>query len=54
MSKVYIINTNKKASGTVDELDMLNKEKCAAYYSPWKNKIDRIEPNDLVFLYSNG
>ncbi|MEH7503827.1 hypothetical protein V7152_17745 [Neobacillus drentensis] len=54
MSKVFIINTNKKASGTINELDMLHKEKCAAYYSPWKNKIDRIEPNDLVFLYSNG
>lgn len=54
MPKVYIINTNKKSSGTVNELDMIRKEKCAAYYSPWKNRIDRIAPNDLVFLYSNG
>ncbi|MDN3015807.1 hypothetical protein PH210_06250 [Paenibacillus sp. BSR1-1] len=33
---------------------MLNNEKCSAYFSPWKEKIAQIQPNDLVFLYSNG
>lgn len=53
MPKIYIINTNKQKS-VDNEIEMLKQEKCAAYFSPWKNKIDKIEANDLVFLYSNG
>ncbi|MDP9740682.1 UNVERIFIED_ORG: hypothetical protein QFZ59_002512 [Bacillus sp. B2I3] len=53
MPKIYIINTNKQKS-IANEIEMLKQEKCAAYFSPWKNKIDKIEANDLVFLYSNG
>lgn len=52
MSKIYIVNTNKSNNPNC-EADMINKEKCAAYYSPWKYYIDEIEPNDIVFLYSN-
>jgi hypothetical protein len=33
---------------------MIKEEKCAAYYSPWKEGINKIEVNDMVFLYSNG
>lgn len=51
--KVYIINTNKSNCFS-DETNMINEEKCAAYYSPWKYYIDEIEANDIVFLYSNG
>ncbi|WP_090833204.1 MULTISPECIES: hypothetical protein [unclassified Bacillus (in: firmicutes)] len=53
MRKAYIINTNK-TNWPEDEQDMLVNEKCAAYFSPWKEKINHIQPNDLVFLYSNG
>lgn len=56
MPKVYIINTNKSNNpkeNPNDEKNMLSEEKCAAYFEPWKYKIDLIEPNDLVFLYSN-
>lgn len=52
MSKVYIINTNKTHNPN-DETNMLQNEKCAAYYTPWKYYIDTIEANDIVFLYSN-
>ena len=55
MRKAYIINTNltNRPNGET-ERDMLENEKCAAYFSPWKEKIEQIQPNDLVFLYSNG
>lgn len=53
MPKAYLINTNK-SNNTGCELDMLNSQKCAAYYSPWKYYIDQIEANDIVFLYSTG
>lgn len=32
---------------------MIQGKKCSAYYSTWKNDIDKITANDLVFLYSN-
>ncbi|GGA91747.1 hypothetical protein [Ornithinibacillus halotolerans] len=55
MRKAYIINTNlTNRPGGETEVDMLENEKCAAYFSPWKEKIHQILPNDLVFLYSNG
>jgi hypothetical protein len=55
LRKAYIINTNRtnRPNGET-ERDMLKNEKCAAYFSPWKEKIEQIQPNDLVFLYSNG
>ena len=55
MRKTYLINTNRtNRPGGEDEQDMLLNTKCAAYFSPWKEKINHIQPNDLVFLYSNG
>lgn len=53
MPKVYIINTNK-SNNPLDEKNMINNMKCAAYYSPWKHYIDTIEANDIVYLYSSG
>ena len=50
--KVYLINTNKN-NNPAAEIEMIQHEKCAAYYSPWKYYIDTIEANDLVFLYSS-
>ncbi|MEH6996368.1 hypothetical protein V7075_27310 [Neobacillus drentensis] len=55
MRKAYIINTNRtNRPGGETERDMLKNEKCSAYFSPWKERISQIQPNDLVFLYSNG
>lgn len=53
MSRIYIVNTNKTNNPNC-EADMIQNAKCAAYYSPWKYYIDEIEPNDIVFLYSNS
>ena len=53
MAKVYIVNTNKNNNINA-EISVLNEEKCAAYYTPWKYYIDTIEANDIVFLYSSS
>ncbi|WP_044784555.1 hypothetical protein [Bacillus thuringiensis] len=53
MRNAYIINTNLTHNSSCEQ-QMLQQEKCAAYYSPWKHYISLIRPNDLVFLYSNG
>jgi hypothetical protein len=54
LRRAYILNTNRtnRPNGE-DELDMLLNHKCAAYFSPWKESIEAIQPNDMVFLYSN-
>lgn len=49
----YILNTNRQ-DGDQDELDMLANQKAAAYFSPWKHKIEQINKGDKVFLYSSG
>jgi len=49
----YIINTNIKNSQQDDE-DMLQNKKAAAYYEPWKYKINKIQKGDKVFLYRNA
>jgi len=51
--KYYILNTNKRYD-TNCETEMLNHNKAAAYYNPWKYNIDKIKKSDIVFLYSNG
>jgi hypothetical protein len=33
---------------------MLLHSKAAAYYDPWKHKIERLEAGDVVFLYRSG
>jgi hypothetical protein len=52
--KAYLINTNRSGCPNGrDERDMLANKKCAAYFSPWKEKIKKLQEGDLVFLYSN-
>jgi hypothetical protein len=52
--KAYLINTNRSGCPNGrDERDMLANKKCAAYFSPWKEKIMKLQEGDLVFLYSN-
>ena len=49
----YILNTNKQG-GYDDEEDMLKEGKAAAYFEPWKYKIEYLQKGDTVFLYSSG
>ncbi|WP_456273156.1 hypothetical protein [Bacillus sp. AK031] len=53
MPKAYLVNTNK-SQNPHNEPEMLEEQKVAAYYSPWKYLINHIEANDMVYLYSNG
>jgi len=49
----YILNTNKVNS--FEDSDKMIKEGLAsAFYSPWKNNIEKIKLDDIVFLYENG
>lgn len=49
----YILNTNLKNSKQDDD-DMIKASKAAAYYDPWKRKINKIQKGDKVFLYRSG
>ncbi|MGF6854042.1 hypothetical protein [Paraburkholderia sp. CI3] len=52
-SHFHILNTNKRHR-IEDHERMLNEGVAAAFYAPWKFNIDRIQKNDVVFLYENG
>ena len=48
----YILNTNfGDGSDPTDHDDMIEHGKAAAYFTPWKNKIDRLNKGDTIFLY---
>ena len=49
----HLLNTNKRYNAN-DTKVMISEGIAAAFYKPWKNKIDQINENDLVFLYENG
>ncbi|WP_083270823.1 EVE domain-containing protein [Bacillus marinisedimentorum] len=49
----YVLNTNF-SNNQASHHDMLDKGKAAAYYAPWKYKINRIQKGDRVFLYQSG
>ncbi len=49
----YILNTNTQG-GDEDQEDMLKNKKAAAYFDPWKYKIERLAKGDVVFLYQSG
>ena len=51
--KYYILNTNYNNS-IADHNDMINNNKCAAYFDPWKYNIKKIGEKDVVFLYQSG
>lgn len=52
-STFYMLNTNRRHD--INDHDyMINNGIAAAFYSPWKNNINRINKNDTVFLYENG
>jgi hypothetical protein len=49
----FMLNTNYRNDPT-DHEDMLKSHKAAAYFAPWKHKIDRLSKGDCVFLYQSG
>ncbi|MDG9670634.1 hypothetical protein ONV78_23045 [Hahella sp. CR1] len=49
----YILNTNIN-NDKIDHDDMLTQGKVAAYFDPWKFKIEKFEKGDVVFLYQSG
>ena len=52
-SNSYILNTNY--SNNIQHTDdMLKEHKAAAYYPGWREKIDKIQKGDTVFLYKSG
>ncbi len=52
-SNTYILNTNYSNNKEHTE-DMLNDKKAAAYYPGWREKIQKIQKGDTVFLYQSG
>ena len=49
----YILNTNIR-NNEEDHKDMLANGKAAAYFDPWKFKIERLKKGDVIFLYQSG
>jgi len=49
----HVLNTNKRHD-VDDQEEMMSGGIAAAFYTPWKNNIDRIEKGDTIFLYENG
>lgn len=49
----YILNTNY-SNDTFDDEDMINNQKAAAYFDPWKRNIEKLKRGDKIFLYRSG
>ena len=52
-TKFFILNTNHR-NNPADHYDMIKRKKAAAYFDPWKHKIDQLAKGDTVFLYKSG
>lgn len=50
----YILNMNVVSNNQQDHDDMLAQGKAAAYFNPWKFKIERLAKGEVVFLYQSG
>jgi hypothetical protein len=48
-----VLNTSHH-NNQLDDSYMLGEHRAAAFFDPWKHRIEIIEPGDLVFLYRNG
>jgi len=48
----YILNTNI-SNDQIDHEDILANHKAAAYFDPWKYKIERLAKGDVVYLYQS-
>lgn len=49
----YILNTNYSNNEQHTE-DMLRDHKAATYYPGWREKIEKLQKGDTVFLYKSG
>jgi len=49
----YILNTNY-SNDPSDDKDMIDNQKAAAYFDPWKRDIEKLKKGDKVFLYRSG
>ena len=52
-SSYYMLNTNY-ANDPADDATMLAESKAAAFFDPWKRKIERLNRGDTIFLYRSG
>jgi len=52
-SNTYILNTNYSNNEKHTE-EMLKEHKAAAYYPGWREKIEKFQKGDTVFLYKSG
>jgi hypothetical protein len=48
-----VLNTSHH-NNQLDDNYMLGEHRAAAFFDPWKHRIEIIEPSDIVFLYRNG
>lgn len=48
-----LLNTSHH-NNALDDSYMLGEHRAAAFFEPWKRRIEIIEPSDIVFLYRNG
>lgn len=49
----YLLNTNIK-NEPYDDKYMIEEKRAAAFFVPWKRKIERLSKGDMVFLYRSG
>ncbi|WP_461813079.1 hypothetical protein, partial [Faecalimonas sp.] len=49
----YVLNTNLRKSEKYTK-EMLEERKAAAYYPGWREKIQKFQKGDIVFLYKSG
>ncbi|WP_312060879.1 hypothetical protein [Anaerotignum sp.] len=52
-SNNYVLNTNY-SNNKQHNKDMLQEHKAAAYYPGWREKIEKLQKGDTVFLYKSG
>jgi len=52
-SSSYVLNTNYSNNKQHND-DMIKNHKAAAYYPGWREKIEKIQKGDTVFLYKSG
>ncbi|MDO5714677.1 MAG: hypothetical protein Q4Q07_09620 [Tissierellia bacterium] len=52
-NNTYILNTNY-SNNTKNTEEMLRDKKAAAYYPGWREKIEKLQKGDMVFLYKSG
>lgn len=52
-SVYYLLNTNY-GNDPQDDQDMLEQGKAAAFFDPWKRRIETLNQGDTVFLYRSG